>query len=167
MSKIKSCIDRIEVFFRYSRSLKLYPYPKNKTYVLLPGVRKDIFAPVSSSPGSKIFRGYQGLPVNDGIIWKHSSQYSGLMSIYLQGVCLSLPFYLSKHIWCPVADASNRNVCFPEDAYSLFIQFCTCCMAMWCQTKETSCDSNGDFSCYFGLLVCVCVCSSHSDMNKT
>lgn len=50
--------------------------------------------------------------VNDGIIWKHSSQYSGLMSIYLQGVCSSLPFYLSKHIWYPVAGASKRNVCF-------------------------------------------------------
>lgn len=46
------------------------------------------------------------------------------MSIYLQGVCLSFPFYLSKHIWCPVAGASNRNVCFPEDACSLCMQFC-------------------------------------------
>ena len=41
------------------------------------------------------------LPANDGIIWKRSSQYSGLMSIYLQGVCSSFPFYLSEHIWCP------------------------------------------------------------------
>lgn len=69
------------------------------------------------------------LPVNDGIIQKHSSQYSGLMSIYLQGVCSSLPFYLSKHIWCPVAGASNRNVCFPEDACSLFMQFCA--LVVW------------------------------------
>lgn len=52
------------------------------------------------------------LSVNDGIIQKHSSQYSGLMSIYLQGVCSSLPFYLSKHIWHPVAGTSKRNVCF-------------------------------------------------------
>lgn len=51
------------------------------------------------------------------------------MSIYLQGVCSSLPFYLSKHIWYPVAGASNRNVCFPEDACSLFIQFCA--LVVW------------------------------------
>lgn len=63
------------------------------------------------------------LLVNDGIIWKHSSQYSGLMSIYLQGVCSSLPFYLSKHIWCLVAGASNMNVCFPEDACSVWYSF--------------------------------------------
>lgn len=54
------------------------------------------------------------------------------MSIYLQGVCSSLPFYLSKHIWCPVAGASNRNVCFPEDACSLFIQFCALVVWLCC-----------------------------------
>lgn len=56
------------------------------------------------------------------------------MSIYLQGVCLSFPFYLSKHIWCPVAGASNRNVCFPEDACSLFIQFCA--LVWLCGTRQ-------------------------------
>lgn len=70
------------------------------------------------------------------------------MSIYLRGVCSSLPFYLSKHIWCAVAGASNRNVCFPEDACSLFIHFCCalCCMAIRCQTKERPPVRNGEIS---------------------
>lgn len=79
----------------------------------------------NSSEDIRTARQYVALPANDGIIWTHSSQYSGLTSIYLQGVCWSLPFYLSKHIWCPVADDSNRNVCFPEDAFSLFMLFFT------------------------------------------
>lgn len=78
---------------------------------------------------SKTARQCLALPANDGIIWKQSSQYSGLMSIYLQGGCSSLPLYLSKHIWCPGAGASNRNVSFPLDACSLFLQFCA--LVVW------------------------------------
>lgn len=97
--------------------------------------------------------------MNDGIIWKHSSQYSGLMSIYLQGVCSSLPFYLSKHIWCPVAGASNRNVCFPEDACSLFIQFGALVWLCSVGKKRTSCQNSGDFSCSSGQGAWYCVIS--------
>lgn len=89
-------------------------------------------------PWFKLFRGYKKttgqslpLPKNDGMIWKQSSQYSGLMSIYLRGVCSSLPFYLSKHIWCPVVEASERSVCFPGDACSLFIQLAALVVRLW------------------------------------
>ncbi len=82
------------------------------------------------------------------------------MSIYLQGVCSSLPFYLSKHIWCPVAGASNRNVCFPEDACSLFIQFCA--LVVWlCGVRQNRpLVRGGDFSCYSGQGVSCCVIST-------
>lgn len=83
------------------------------------------------------------LPANDGIIWKHSSQYSGLMSIYLQGVCPSLPFYLSKHIWYPVTSTSDRNVCFPEGACSLFV----CILIVWLCFGNCSCSPDLGMSC--------------------
>lgn len=80
------------------------------------------------------------LPVNEGIIWKQSSQYSGLMSIYLQGVCSFPPSYLSKHIWCPVVEASKRSVCFPVDACSLFMQICALVVRLWAVwEKQMSC----------------------------
>lgn len=101
-------------------------------YVLLSEVFLD------QLPWFKFFRGYKKttgqclpLPKNDGMIWKQSSQYSGLMSIYLRGVCSSLPFYLSKHIWCPVVEASERSACFPVDARSLFIQLAALVVRLW------------------------------------
>lgn len=95
----------------------------------------------------ELFRGFKKtagqrlpLPENDGIIWKQSRQYSGLMSIYLQGVCSSPPSYLSKHIWCPVVEASKRSVCFPVDACSLFIQIGALVVWLWAiWEKQTSC----------------------------
>lgn len=96
-------------------------------------------------PWFKLFRGYKKTtgqclrqPENDGMIWKQSSQYFGLMSIYLRGVCSSLPFYLSKHIWCPVVEASKRSVCFPVDACSLFIQLAALAWLWAVWEKQTS-----------------------------
>lgn len=96
------------------------------------------------------------LPVNDGMIWKQSSQYSGLMSIYLQGVCSSLPFYLSKHIWCPVVEASKSSVCFPVDASSLFLQIGALVVGLWGVWKknQTSCFAPWNLSRPWSSQVC-------------
>lgn len=117
---------------------------------LLQGIRircvllSEVF--LNQLPWFKLFRGYKKttgqclpLPKNDGMIWKQSSQYSGLMSIYLRGVCSSLPFYLSKHIWCPVVEASERSVCFQAEACSLFIQLAALVVRLWAVwEKQTS-----------------------------
>lgn len=62
-----------------------------QTYVFLPGMRKDISEPATRVQTlqriSKTAGQCLALPVYHGIIWKQSSQYSGPMSIYLQGIC--------------------------------------------------------------------------------
>lgn len=62
-----------------------------QTYVFLLGMRKDISEPATRVQTlqriSKTAGQHLALPVYDGIIWKQSSQYSGPMSIYLQGIC--------------------------------------------------------------------------------
>lgn len=91
-------------------------------------------------PRFQLFRGYKKtaglclpLPVNDGIIWKQSSQYSGLMSIYLQGVCSSPPLLSQQAHMAPCCRSLQKKRLFSSGCFAmlwgLFIQ--TGALVVW------------------------------------
>lgn len=113
----------------------------------------------------------RGTASKNEIMWDQSSQCCGLMSIYLWGVRSSLPFNLSKHIWCPVTGIANRSICLPQDACSwraLFV--CTCYIAVQGRTKEPLCQIGKVFPVSLTGGVSYCgspsVYISHSDVSE-
>lgn len=157
---------------------------KNKTYVRLAGMRMDFlwasFQPTRAPDSSENFKDCRTVSGTASKWWNNLETQQPMLwsDEYLPTGGMLIPSVLSQQAhMVPCCSRLQQERLFSRGCLQfIYTVSCTCCVAMRCQTKATSCQNCGGVFCFFFCLLwsrfvtlwyphCV-VCSSHSDTDN-